>query len=330
MIWPAEFQQQILSCPDDGFAGRCMVGKDGPLLDVMAIFTDIGDDVVFVEVEDPRYGVLKPCGFFARGQKIFLPMPSSVVLEKGPLHLGKNLVEVYKERVVETFFQVVRIAFHEDGSLDDEEIPITVARVPAGNIEEYLIMAAAGVLFQNEDTSFEEYLEKILSSPGKWFPEVETVLNKVNMNLNLLAKCELLTGVKREAIFGQMRRILFDFENNRIIRSLCCLSDVRSDALARLKSNQAHSKETIALIDAIAKGNLKYNIKVQAQKRGQGCIEEIFQKEDFLCRLSPLGVVGNLPSIKGRDPAPPPVYYWDEIAHIKQGNTFLYRRKEVV
>lgn len=338
MVLSKILQERLLSCDEnDGFVVTTKDLWADPSLQsryFMVSLMDLGDGIESVLIERGSTGNLVLGGLLCKGLKIFFPDKDDVFdevsLESGPMKLGKSLTAIKDQRVCELYDEIVSLVFDQDGVPDLDEIPFVPNWSIPTQTEKHLIMRAAGILYQHEGISFAEFLKKILKSPDVCVPQIRRLLSSVDIDKKLLIQAELSSGLEQARCLGQMRRQLCTCQSGFLISALYSLSHVKLTAEKKLKDVTDDGQA--AIIKRLYDGaTFQYPIHVTAiRKDGSVIKDSFFDYEDFLDRVSPLGILGSdAATIDGYACTASCSYKWNEIAWIKHGKAFMYKNKEV-
>lgn len=324
MVWTKEIQKKLLECQenwclikgswDEQFAQKGAMSCTG---DLIATFSDVGDGIQFVEVEQPQYGRFTPSGYLVRDKKIFYPTSFRFYMDDGPLQKGHCIDQIQSEKISALISQIGQLAFYEDGTPNEEELEDVDELKVDSAVRSALTMLSVGILYHCEDRSFGKFVETIYKQSASWIPSLAD--SSIHLDSINLIKSVVLDGAERELFDNYLRKELCDLEDQKLLKTLYLLSLTKARAEKMLKGCAVYN-EIRELEKNLEGKELQGWIKVQL--RDNQVISYFSHGFRFL--TSPFGILAPSPTAYQTAPQ---FYSWDDITHVKFGNKFLYRKK---
>lgn len=265
-------------------------------------------------------------------ERLLIPF-LDIQLEDGPItRTAENFRETYKKVMLRALFQMVDLLFCEDGAIECDEMDAILPHCLSFTRRENLVAGAAGILFAagGEKLTYHQFCKNLLTDFNHWYAAVEQHISDCCITDDMIAKCAMLSGAEKELAYLEIIRTMVFHNNFTLVDDLYQLARSMQEAKKELgkapKENIQAAKSAITKLNSLKDRN--YVIKVFIQSKTYGvCTEEFYnKKEEFLTKLSPLGIVGTTMS---RDITQNNfiLYSWNEITKIKYGNAILYQAK---
>lgn len=285
-------------------------------------------NIVRVEVEMYRNSNLITCGVINIKKKLFLPFFFIQLEPNGPLDITKeNIKDVYRTVMLKGFFNAVDLLFHEDGSIDREEVnSILPPHSLKITYQPHLIAGAAGVLFSsgNNDLPFVEFCRSLLTDHNHWYSEVETQLSKCCITEEMIARCVFCERVQKQLAYMDLIHEIVFANDFVMINDLYHLAKAMQFAKHKLsEAPKAHVDAASGALKKLKTLKGKAQIKVCYTTKTEPNLCDFYDKAEFFTKISPLGIVGSTAS-REITSYNFEMHSWDQIKEIKCGKAVLF------
>lgn len=341
LVFSKELQEQLLEYGENKtpyFMGRTAfyLNVQAPVeFENIGIFlhpVDRKGTIIKVETEMYREHSLLTSAVLNIKERLLIPFVD-IQLEDGPItRTAENFREVYKKVMLKAFFQMVDLLFFEDGSIDCDEMDAILPHSLCYTRRDHLIAGAAGILFAsgNEKLTYHQFCKNLLTDHNLWYASVEQHISDCCITDDMIARCALLSGTEKELAYLEIIRTMIFNNNFALVDDLYLLArtmqEAKKELLVAPQKNIQAARNAVTKLNALKDRNYVIKVFIQSKTYGVSTEEIYITKDEFLTKLSPLGIVGTTSS-RDINQYNFILYSWDEITKIKYGNAILYQAK---